>query len=525
MTLLPGLPKLADFPVRTSSEISDPQALSLLELFLVVHVTVMIILTSWGYAFASNLAQTAVLVWAIPGLVITAMDWIRHRHNERGGLVFRVLSVLPILYFLVTDVLGRYNPAFTPAQNPGDPLLLNFFNPFLPVNGAPSESLGRWALYSGIYLTAINVLWVAKRRRTLRPFLIWGTLNASFLAFLGLLQGMIKLNNDDNVFANRLLFVSPSPNPTFFSSFAQTNQWTIFAGLWIAALGVTLSFPVVTPHGEPPAHRFRWLLRPLFIPLLASTYIASPLLFVSLILLIMGCYWVELGRFVLKFTGGKSTPYGKVLFFVTIGLVAMGGGLFYGVSTLMGTKAGFVQNLEQLISDGWKMAEASPIFGWGPGSYPAVHELFKQDDLWQVHHTVFPTTWMSLLIETGWVGLVVCLATPAFLFFNYLRQNYGNPMGNVLLLTCFLALILGFVENITSHPAVILSLGILLIIGYRHGQLGQLRREGWDMGSVSDRASKRSSEARKQRRRRSEETTEAPAGENSPEVPVGDPKP
>lgn len=124
---------------------------------------------------------------------------------------------------------------------------------------------------------------------------------------------------------------------------------------------------------------------------------------------------VTRGRFVkgLSLTGASAVAF--VLIALALSARGLGGTFSHLWSSFTSTGGISVSNPARLLSADsanrwvwWKEAAGAfssrPVLGWGAGSFPVVHLLFRQDTLTVQHPHSMPLQWLA---ETGIIGLVL----------------------------------------------------------------------------------------------------------------------
>jgi O-antigen ligase len=121
----------------------------------------------------------------------------------------------------------------------------------------------------------------------------------------------------------------------------------------------------------------------------------------------------------------------KLAVFGLLGLM-VGGGLVLGWQELAPRmesselQAG-IEGREGLFTVGWRMADASPVFGTGPGTFSSLYPLFRESSTDKIPGQLH-NDWLEILITFGWVGTAILLAGLALVlarwFFN--GRIYGE---------------------------------------------------------------------------------------------------
>jgi O-antigen ligase len=237
-------------------------------------------------------------------------------------------------------------------------------------------------------------------------------------ALLGL-EGIIQRTSG----TNRLLWlVEPGINKTTVSQFGpyayRANAAQYFNLLWPASLGLWWTYQRARRQRWPGAEGSRHHL------LLSCALIMAVCPVVSTSrggAIVLGASLVLAGM-VLLLAQWHSTWMAKLAVFAFLG-GTLGAGVLLGWQELgprFEVMQAGIDGREGLFLTGWRMAEESPLFGTGPGTFSDLYQMFRRvsSDAWpaQLHND-----WLETLITFGWAGsalVVLGLATVLLRWFG-----------------------------------------------------------------------------------------------------------
>jgi O-antigen ligase len=93
---------------------------------------------------------------------------------------------------------------------------------------------------------------------------------------------------------------------------------------------------------------------------------------------------------------------------IALVVVAVAGGAMLRKVSLLGEGGNF--NRTVIWSSSIRAAQASPLLGWGLGTYPDIYAAYQPDEMRQANDKAHSTP-VELFVEAGWLGLVPGLLT------------------------------------------------------------------------------------------------------------------
>lgn len=452
-----------------------------LELATLIHVAVLIVTATWAFGGNADWARTLIGSWAtlaVPLLILIVAATIRERHCAP-----RLLHCLwPLVAFNAVVLVSLAFPGFRTGYY-GDEILYinNRVSPWLPSSARPLVTLEALWLFTGVYLSAFNLLLAVRSRHALRRLLFVILFNALALAVFGSFQ---KLTNAGGLYFG----LQPSPQPRFFASFIYHNHWGAFCVLMIAA-GLGLFFHYLRRHtlrelGRTPAIfvLIATLAIALTVPMSGSrsgTIITLLLLGGALV------HWVRIMNHRNQSTGGRLAPAGAGLA-VLIALIAVTYPLAKPAiqerfrdtreQLRQAKHPGSARARTILYRDTWLMARDRLLFGWGMASYPHVFTIYNTqnrgiyDNLPHYYHDAH-SDWLQSLAELGVIGsalLGLCALLPCWRF----RHSVGQSVLSLYLAGgCAVILLYAWVEFPFGNLAVSICFWFSLFLALRYSRL------------------------------------------------------
>jgi len=452
-----------------------------LERITLIHVGALIIMATWAFGGNAGWARTLIGVWtslAFLLLFFIVRATIRERHSAPRAL--HCLWPLVALNALVLVSLAF--PGFRTGYY-GDELLYirNRVSPWVPSSARPMVTLEALWLFTGIYISAFNLLLSARSRHALRSLLFVVVFNALLLAVFGTFQKLLK--------AEGLYFgLQPSPQPRFFASFIYHNHWGAFCVLMLAS-GLGLFFHYLRRHtlrelGHTPAI---FVLIAVFTIAITAPMSGSRSGTVLVLLMLGGAlvHWMRIMNQRTKSTSSKIAFAGTGLA-VLVAVIAVTYPLARPAieERLRDTQQqlqkpkepGPTQSRMVLYRDTWHMARDRLLFGWGMASYPNVFTIYNtqnrgtKDNLPHYYHDAH-SDWLQSLAELGVVGSVLlglCAIAPFWRFRQSLTQSI---LSLYLLAGCGVILLYAWVEFPFGNVAVSICFWFSLFFALRYSRL------------------------------------------------------
>ncbi len=369
-------------------------------------------------------------------------------------------------------------------------------NPMVPVDhleALPASSdAGRSALYLmvtvGIMALGVALALCPMRRKEIRQWLTIVFVNGLVLTLAGLffhfkaeglLLGFVKATQ-----------MSP------YATFQYKNLWTAY-GVLCAAVGVALAFRSWRAGHSLKAAKSPTAFYAFATPFILLSFLVTEARAGLLLTFLLAAWWLVV---MMKYwLGSRSRGSGSWQLPVLASLVLMVLGWF-GWQTLGAQIEDMIakseNQLEQvdegeptermmLIEDTWVMAKEKPWFGWGLATFAQVYLRYQNDRLWR--RTNFPggedfmwvpryfqfahCDWLQYAAETGFVGLILLLATPIAWCVHGWRKGRSNPLTHWLYVGALLILFVAIFEFPFASEAVGLLFAACVALGGKYALL------------------------------------------------------
>jgi O-antigen ligase len=458
----------------------ESHRLSWLEKSVLLHVTVLLLFSSW--AFGGNIwwARLTLSIWGSLALPLCIAAFVqghgrgRHARRKLGWLI------PPALYAGLVFA-STYNPSFATTLIDGSPLLAHkgAAHPQWPSTVSAAQSIDSLWFGAGLYLSAFNLAVVIRSRRALHFLLILISANALVLAVVGTVQ---KLADAGFYFGG-----ATSPNPKFFATFIYYNHWGAFMVLCLATTAGLL-------FNQARHHRGRdlWqspfsaaLVGFLFIaisgPLSASR--AATVMSALLVAVATGHALVRLST-ALRHAHRPVWPAATTLLaVVALTITAVGWLGFRGISERYHqTQVALGQNQSlwgerlDVYADTAVLAQRQPLFGWGLNSYDIAFQLIRERPIaanrqYESSYATAHNDWLQSLAETGIVGTALLLLTLGVPLAGLTRRKLGHPLVAYPLLGLAIVLLYALIEFPFSCGAFLITFWVLFFTALRKAEL------------------------------------------------------
>lgn len=455
---------------------SRPTLPSRFALAAVIHAGVLLVGLAWRYGGMDPIGRQ----WAAWALVPTPFLTLAAWREAPPDLQRKALALLlPLLGLITLVIVSALNPNMTMQTIAGRDVLRPIaHHAWLPSSMAPGTTVRNFAFVAGMLLVGINLLLARPPRSWLFRLLLVLVLNATALAIVGT---VLKLTG-----ATKILGITESPNPNFFSAFVYHNHWGAYA--LIAAGGAFgLCFRAERQRTEPltmspvPVYALLGTLLLLTLPL--STARGSTAAGAVFAIVILG--------FEVRRATRRGFQWGRIgaITVVVIGLLAAGGWLAersirgelqVSIEQLAASRAGQVGEARRVIyADTIKLIEQRPVFGWGWNTFPHAYRLvqtpmpgpetrFKRRYVTDAH-----SDWLEFTTEMGFVGLALWLTLAA----GWVRwagwSAFKSSPSREIAVGCAALASLAVIDFPAACPAVALSAIVYASIA---AELGRTRR-------------------------------------------------
>ena len=465
---------------------------SLLDKAVLLHLGLLVIVTSWAFGGQSPGARTWLLAWTTLG---TALFFVALAQMETSSMDVRRRAWLDLWPLLLLDVLvlaGSFNPSLRLIQRDHVPYFMSVDPPhaWLPSSARPDLALRQLWLLNGLILSAYNAFLVLGSRRQLRQLLLLFGANAVALAIFGTFQRLLG--------APGIYFgLVPSPQTYFFSTFVYHNHWGAFTIL-NAAVCLGLLFHALRRQ----EHRDLWhspvlggavaiLLLATSIPLSASRSCTA-----LLSLLIGGSLLHLLLRLLRQRRSHHESVLLPIVGIVLAGLLSAGAIAYLSRNViaqrirLTTEQVAHIRQEDRLNSrlvlyrDTWRMAGLRPWFGWGLESYGDVFRFYNSQRAVEVifgqpYYRYAHSDWLQSIAENGFVGtgLIVLLVLRPLRLVRWRRVT--SPLPFYLLAGCSLIILYAWVEFPFANPSVLIAFWSSIFVGARYAWLDvESRQDG-----------------------------------------------
>ena len=397
------------------------------------------------------------------------------------------LAPFIVLNFVVLSSL--LNPCFDEfifyGQNSLRPI--SHFS-WLPTSAKPSESLSELWLYSGMYLSAFNLLVAVKRRRTLREIALVLVINCSVLSVFGTIQH----------FAHTEIFFGlvSSPNPSFFASFIYHNHWAAYvlvtSSLGLGLVGYYLNNRNQRSFWHSPGFTLTLplILAAISIPLSGSR--SGTLAMLGLATVSAGYFFFYLIR---RFRHNSRAQFGATAGLLLVGFLSIGSIYYLAKPVIKQRTAETVQQLKKekhyafiaaekifyaesrfrLYEDTIEMIGDKPIWGWGFGSYGYVFHRYNSQSApatrWPTIFEDAHSDWLEALAEIGIVGTTLVVGMALGPLLTVRRFVFSGPFPGFLFTGATLLALYAMIEFPFANPAITLSFWTVLFMGLRYAGL------------------------------------------------------
>lgn len=457
-----------------------PKDVSVLERLTLAHAALFFLGATWAFGGNADFVQPYLLLAGAAGGAITLSALLLPGEKEfRRRLLGRLW---PFLLFNALTLVALRTPGFRAVTMAGETLLLPRYVPdWSPSSATPHLALMSLGLFDAVYLTAMNVFLLVRRRRSLRRLLVLMTANAVLLGIFGTVQ---KLSGARGIFFGAV----HSPQTFFFASFVYDNHWGAFILLMVSALLAQVWY--FAYHGGERRDIFHSpaLTAGLGVLVLGmSVPLSGARVCTVLLLVLLAGDFVAWVRRLKRQPGAHVRPAlaaaGGVLALALAGAWMIGRDVY--IARIEKTREQVAhlrtESLDfrlRLYRDTWRMARARPWFGWGAGSYPHVFQLYNTaepnpiDKLPRFFHDAH-NDWLQAVAEHGLIGATVLALCAIVPLATVGRRAGNNRLSRRLLAGCAVVLAYAAIEFPFGNFAVLLTWWLLFAVALRYGILSE----------------------------------------------------
>ena len=458
----------------------ESHRLTWLEIAVLVHVSALLLFSSW--AFGGNIwwARSTLSLWASLALPLCCAAFLqghsRGRHARR-----KLWWLIPPALYAALVVASTFNPSFSTTMIDGVGLMAHrgAAIPHWPSTVNAAQSLDTLWLGAGVYLAAFNLAVVIRSRRALHLLLILISANAVALAVFGSLQ---KLSGSGFYFGE-----ATSPNVRFFATFIYYNHWGAFMVLCLATTAGLLFNQARKYQGRDlwqspfSAALVGFLLIAISGPLSASRAATG---MAALLVAIATGHAVARIAVTRKRERRPVWPSATLLLAVVILTITAVGWLgFRGLNDrYLQTRHAIELNHSvwgerlDLYGDTLELARRQPLFGWGLNSYDIAFQLIRPRPIqanrqYESSYATAHNDWLQSLAETGLVGTSLLLLTLAIPLTGLTRRKLRHPLVVYPLLGLVIVLLYALMEFPFSSGAFLITFWIVFFTAVRKAEL------------------------------------------------------
>ncbi len=465
-----------------SSENTTPR-LSALEKIVLVHVSVLLLGSTWAFGGNIGWARLGLSIWGSLALPITAFAFFpksSHAADARRHFVW----LLPVALYAALVAAGALNPSFQPITSEGQTLLVHrgAAHPGWPNTVNPSASLKALWFGAVAYLSAFNLSLVVRSRTALRRLLVLLAANTLLLSVFGTLQ---KLSASGFYFG-----ASVSPNKRYFSTFIYNNHWGAFMILALAVSVGLLFYHLRRNQGRDLWHSpfTGALLGVLVIAATAPISASRAATGMAAVLLAMA-FSHALVRIVGSHRRRGLSIWPPVAALLGFMLLATGAVGWLGYQSIneryTETRIALDKNQSlwseraDLYRDTWHLAAQKPVFGWGLDSYGTAFQLIRPRSIqphrqYESSYDTAHNDWLQSLAETGFIGTALLLLACALPLATLPRNQLFHPLVAYPLIGLGLVLLYAWIEFPFSSAAVLIAFWTVFFTALQFARLTDL---------------------------------------------------
>jgi len=453
---------------------------SSLEKIVLIHVTVLLLFSSWAFGGNIGWARLSLSIWATFAPVLTVTACLQPGQRGRDARS-KLPWLIPGVLYATLVILSAFNPSFDRVVSEGEVLMIHKGPswPGWPSSVAPRASLVSLWFGAGVYLSAFNLAATLRARRLLRFIFIVIATNTLVLAVFGTIQ---KLSASGYYFGTVV-----SPNPRFFSTFIYNNHWGAFMMLGLFVSAGLLFYYARRQQGRDVWHSpLSAAIVGILIIAASAPVSASRAATAMAALLVAGGTahaLVKIAAARRRESRSAAPAIALLLALVLAATTAVGWLSLRSINErYTETRAALADNRSiwsgrlELYHDTVDLFWKKPAFGWGLDSYGIAFQLIRPRPLqtYRQYESSYATAhndWLQSLAETGVVGTLLLLLGIILPLTGLPLRQLAHPLTTYPVCGLVMVLLYALIEFPFSSGAFLITFWILFFTTLKHAKL------------------------------------------------------
>ena len=370
-----------------------------------------------------------------------------------GKLLYLNLPAILLLIIYLITALGKCVEVISIEDTSF--LILNSPISILNTNITFEEN---WILFLSslsLFFLCTHLLIIPKSLYFINKFISWCSVSIFFIVLLGFIFKAADLSKP--------LFSSGTGQIDFFFYFPYDGDWAAFALIWMY-----VSYAISIIEYEKKDLELTKTNTPFYIAL--CTALASTTLIIeeSIASLFLSFAFVHICLHAYQYYTDKKEPLLKLIrpyiFILCAGSAIKGIYTFVQINT-------YNIEVEHLKRSGFEMFQDSPLFGWGMNSFHKLSPFYNDASLSNLKYEAVPSGVINLLLDFGFIGILIFSIYASILYFNYLKKKQYNIFSDLLFLALFLVILISFFDNPFYNIPTTFSFWMIGFIAIRWAQL------------------------------------------------------